>query len=231
MRTRDAVVMSVAAMMIVGVSTEVQAGRKPRPVSAKASVKKINVKRADQDKNGRVSASELKDARKAIAEKKAVVDKKWEEKADKDDSGTISKEEYRKASTHNYLKNRSEVDKKWEAKADVDGSGSVSGAEYKKFRNTQMDKDGSGSVSKQERDNYWKQRKSRANTDREKKYDADGDGYLDGDEAKEMLRDRLRIINTQGRAKVDGALEREFDANDDGIIDRAEAAAMKDAVG
>ena len=46
-----------------------------------------------------------------------------------------------------------------------------------------------------------------------------------------MLRDRLRVINTHGKAKVDGDVEREFDANDDGIIDRSEAATMKDAVG
>ena len=107
----------------------------------------------------------------------------------------------------------------------------MSGKEYKTFRNTQMDKDGSGAVSKAERTSYWKMRKSRANTDREKQYDADGNGYLNGDEALAMLRDRLRVINTHGKAKVDGDLEREFDVNDDGIIDRDEAAAMKDAVG
>lgn len=228
MKMTTTLTMSIAALMAMGMFTDVEAGGKVRGAK---STKKIHFNHADKNDNGKISPKELKDERAFVREKKAVVDKKWEAKADKNDDGTLSKEEYRKAATHNYLKNRSEVDKKWEAKADTDASGSVSGKEYKSFRNTQMDKDGSGSISKAERNSYWKMRKSRANTDREKKYDADGDGYLSGDEAREMLRDRLRVINTHGKAKVDGDVEREFDANDDGIIDRSEAATMKDAVG
>lgn len=219
---------SLAVVMTVGTLTEVYAGSRAKGAT---ETKKIHFKHADQNSNGKISPQELKEERAFVKKKRAEVDKKWEEKADKDDDGTLSKEEYRKAATHNYVKNRSEVDKKWEVKADADGSGAVSGKEYKTFRNTQMDRDGSGTVSKAERDRYWKRRKSRANTDREKQYDADGDGTLNGDEAKEMLRDRLRVINTHGRAKVDGDLEREFDANGDGIIDRGEAAEIKKAVG
>jgi hypothetical protein len=64
----------------------------------------------------------------------------------------------------------------------------------------------------------------------EKKYDADGDGWLTGDEAKEYMKDRLRLIHTNGRAKVDTDIEKEFDANGDGIIDRSEAQAIRDAL-
>jgi hypothetical protein len=228
MKTTRTLTTSIVALMTMGMLVDVQAGGSVK--SARAA-KKLNIKHADQNKNGRISPQELKAEKAFVREKRAVVDNKREERADKDGDGTLSKEEQRKAAIHSYLKNRSEVDKKWEAKADADGSGSVSGQEYKTFRTTQMDKDGNGTISHAERNNYWKVRKSRANTDREKKYDADGDGYLNGDEARAMLRDRLRLINTHGKAKVDSDVEREFDENDDGIIDKNEAAAIKDAVG
>ena len=64
----------------------------------------------------------------------------------------------------------------------------------------------------------------------EKKYDANGNGYLSPVEAKELLKDRLRLVRTHGRAKVNTPLEREFDANNDGIIDRKEAEAIKEAI-
>ena len=45
-----------------------------------------------------------------------------------------------------------------------------------------------------------------------------------------MLRDRLRVINTHGRARVNTALESSYDADGDGIIDRDEARAIRDAL-
>ena len=92
-----------------------------------------------------------------------------------------------------------------------------------------MDHNGDGKVDKKERKRYWAKHKAKVNTDLEEKYDADGDGYLSKSEAKEMLKDRLRVINTHGRAKVNTELEAEFDADGDGIISRHEAKAMRDA--
>ena len=68
------------------------------------------------------------------------------------------------------------------------------------------------------------------NTPLEKKYDADGNGWLSKSETIALLKDRLRVITTRGRAKVHTPLEKEFDTNGDGVIDRSEAEAMKDAV-
>jgi len=45
------------------------------------------------------------------------------------------------------------------------------------------------------------------------------------------VKDRLRIIKTHGRAKVNTPLERKFDANGDGVIDAKEAQAFRQAVG
>ena len=120
---------------------------------------------------------------------------------------------------------------KWEKKADVDGDGKVSAKELRTHHRTVMDKDGNGKIDAKERRMFWLKKKSKVNTAYEKKYDADGDGYISGDEAKELLRDRLRVINTHGRAIVNTDLEREYDANGDGIIDKEEAKAIKDAIG
>jgi hypothetical protein len=42
-----------------------------------------------------------------------------------------------------------------------------------------------------------------------------------------MLKDKNTLISTQGKAKVDSALEAQYDTNKDGIIDRSEAGALQ----
>lgn len=231
MNTRRASTFGMAALVAASMVSPLLAG------SAKGSGKKaggaaprIHFTHADQDSNGRISAKELKAERQFTQAKRAEVDTKWEVKADKNDDGSVSKGEYRHAKTQQYLKNEAEVDKKWEAKADDNSDGSVSRGELNSFHTTRMDKDGDGAVSKEEQKRYWQHKKARANTDREKGFDADGNGYISGDEARAMLQARLRVINTQGRAKVDNELEREFDGNGDGYIDRTEAILMRKAV-
>lgn len=71
-------------------------------------------------------------------EQRSEVDRKWEEKADKDNDCTISKQEYRKAQVHRYLNKRSGVDKKWEEKVDTDKDGTVSGQELKDHHQKQI---------------------------------------------------------------------------------------------
>jgi Ca2+-binding EF-hand superfamily protein len=68
--------------------------------------------------------------------------------------------------------------------------------------------------------------RAKVNTPIEKKYDANGDGWLQPDEVREMLKDKQAIIKTHGKAKVDTELEARYDANGDGIIDANEAKAM-----
>lgn len=93
-----------------------------------------------------------------------------------------------------------------------------------------LDRDGDGRIEPVERKAYWLSRKAKVNTPVERKYDADGDGFLSGDEAREMLRARLALVRTHGQAKVDSALEAEYDDNDDGVIDAAEAKDLAAAV-
>ncbi|MDD5654625.1 MAG: hypothetical protein PHR91_03185 [Candidatus Omnitrophica bacterium] len=68
---------------------------------------------------------------------------------------------------------------------------------------------------------------SKVNTVAEKKYDANGDGWLDASEGSEYLKDKYTVIKTEGKAKVDSSLEAKYDTNKDGVIDSNEAQALK----
>ena len=215
--TAIAIVTFTAVLFSVG-----QAEARPRP-KARA---RARFKHADKNQDGKISAREYIKEKQYTKQKRAEVNTAREEKMDTDGDGTVSRKESVAAHTKAYLKNRSEVSRAWEAKADTDGDGKVSAGELRVYHKSALDTDGDGSISSTERKSYWIKRKSRVNTAYEKKYDADEDGFISGDEAKEMLRDRLRIINTHGRAKVTTELEKEYDANEDGVIDREEAQAM-----
>jgi len=169
--------------------------------------------------------------RRARRKQKAKVNTRWEAKADRNKDGVVQPVEARKAKTGTYLKKRSTVNRPWEAKADTNNDGKVSASELRTYHTTVIDKNGDGKIDAKERKGFWVHRKSKVNTAVEKKYDADGNGWISGDEAQELLRDRLRVINTNGRAKVDSAIEAEYDADGDGVIDKKEAEAIKDALG
>jgi Ca2+-binding EF-hand superfamily protein len=185
---------------------------------------------ADRNKDGKISAREYKAEKRWEHKQKAKVNTPREARIDKDNDGVVEPAEVRQAKAAAYLKNRSTVNRPWEAKADANGDGTVSAAELRAHHVAALDKNGDGTVDRTERKAYWVHRKAKVNTEVEKKYDADGNGWISGEEAREMLRDRLRIINTHGKAKVNTALEEEFDANGDGVIDRVEARALREAV-
>jgi Ca2+-binding EF-hand superfamily protein len=140
------------------------------------------------------------------------VDTRREAKAGTNNNGTVGPKERTTARGKHYLNNNSEVDKKWEAKADKNNDGTVGARELTNARK-----------------HLWKSN-HKVDTKVEKKYDTNGNGYLSPAEAKELLKDRVRLVRTHGRAKVSTPIEREFDANNDGIIDRQEAEAIKDAI-
>ena len=89
------------------------------------------------------------------------------------------------------------------------------------------DRNRDGVVDLKERRLAWRHYHSRVNTNLEKKYDKNKDGWLEPAEAKKMLQDRYAIIQTDGKAKVDSPLEAEYDANKDGVIDAREAEVLK----
>jgi len=116
------------------------------------------------------------------------------------------------------------------AHADRNKDGHVDWKEIRVYHKTKMDTDNNGTITVKERRAYWVKTKSVVNTDFEKKYDKNGDGYLTWDEGRELLKDKHRIIQTKGRAIVNTDLEAEFDANSDGMIDRSEASAILEAI-
>lgn len=61
----------------------------------------------------------------------------------------------------------------------------------------------------------------------ETRYDADGDGWLAPQENKELLKDKMKIINARGKTKVETAAEREYDLDHNSYIDETEAEPLK----
>jgi len=61
----------------------------------------------------------------------------------------------------------------------------------------------------------------------EKKYDYDGDGFLDDDELKDMLKAKYNEVMMHGSAKVDSQYENKYDMDGEGIITKEGAALMK----
>jgi len=213
----------VIAAVVVMLGSALQADARPG--------RKAKFKHADKNKDGKISRKEFVKEKQFTRRAKSKVNTKREEKMDTNDDGVVSRKEAGKARTKAYLDKRSDVNRAWETKADTDGDGKVSLNELKSYRVSVMDGNGDGAIDKTERRRYWISVKSKVNTEREEKYDADGDGYISGDEAEEMLRDVLRVINTHGRAKVNTDLEASYDADGDGVISREEAQLMRDALG
>ena len=160
--------------------------------------------------------------------RRAVVNTPRKRRADRNRDGVVGPRERHQAAERR--KELSKVDTPREAAADRNKDGKVGPREHRAFVHKSMDKNNDGRVDLKERAGYWSAAKSGVNTPLEKKYDADGDGWLTGDEAREFMRDRLRLIRTDGRAKVSNPLERRFDADGDGIIDRDEAEAIRHAL-
>lgn len=166
-------------------------------------------KPADRNRDGHVDPAERKHA------------------ADKDKDGVVEPAEAHRAA----VLAKSRVDRPWEAKADANHDGRVSVAELKDYRLGIMDANRDGIIEPVERHAFWVSRKFRVTTAVEKKYDANGDGLLSGDEIVEYLKDKWRVISTDGRAIANTPLEQEFDADNDGVISAEEAHALKDAIG
>lgn len=149
--------------------------------------------------------------------------------ADRNKDGVVTPREANKERQWEHQQ-KAIVSQPWEARADADHDGRVEPAEVRGYRLRVIDADHDGKITVAERRVYWVGWRAAVNTDVERKYDANHDGILEWVEAREMLRDRLRIIETDGRAIVNTDLEREFDDNGDGVIDRDEAAELKAAL-
>ena len=162
-------------------------------------------KHADRNKDGVISPKEFHK------------EKKWEEKERKE----------RK------IKKVEKANKKlnwWEKRADTDGDGIVDKKErsaWKKLQKERIDMDGDGVISPKERRLCWRHARSRVNTNLEKKYDANKDGWLESAEVREMLNAKQALIKSKGKAKVDSTIEEEYDINKDGTLDKKEAKVLR----
>jgi len=163
--------------------------------------------------------------------------------ADKNKDGTIDKKEWKmeKKWEHHHREKEmvsekmeekhQKADSWWKKHADTDGDGVVSEAErsaWKQKEKERIDLDGDGVISPKERRLCWRHAKSKVNKPLEKQFDANGDGWLQPEEVKEMLKYKHQMIKTHGKAKVDTGIEEEYDADKNGVIDTKEAEALKE---
>ena len=90
-----------------------------------------------------------------------------------------------------------------------------------------LDRNKDGKIDRHERRLAWRKHRRKVNTPLEKRFDADGNGWIGPAEARKMLHAKWGIVKRNGRAKVDTEIEKEYDANGDGWIDRKEAVQLK----
>ena len=168
-------------------------------------------KHADRNKDGMIDRKEWK------------MEKKWENKQQE-----RSQERAKESWEH---KQRSRVNNWWEKRADTNNDGVVDSNElsaWKKLEKERIDLNNDGVIDAKEKRLCWRHARSKVNTALEQKYDTNSDGWLEPNEAKELLQDKHTLIKTHGKAKVDTEIESEYDANKDGIIDAEEAKSLKE---
>lgn len=157
---------------------------------------------------------------------RSKVNTEKEARMDKNDDGRVGPKEILKAKTTGYLRNNSEVDTKWEKKADTNHDGVVDRSEIKDW----YDRNDDGKITPQEAKAALQRQRAKVSNPFERRYDADGNGWISHQERREMVKAKLRLIDTHGKAKVDTPWERFFDANNDGVITRNEAVRMREAL-
>jgi Ca2+-binding EF-hand superfamily protein len=151
---------------------------------------------------------------------------------DKNKDGIIDKKELRMEETWEH-KQRSRVNNWWERMADTNGDGTVDGNElsaWKTLEKERIDLNNDGIIDAKERRLCWRHARSKVNTELEKKYDINSNGWLEPEEIREMLKAKHALIETNGQAKVDSDSEAEYDINNDGVIDSSEAGALKEDI-
>jgi Ca2+-binding EF-hand superfamily protein len=152
--------------------------------------------------------------------------------ADKNNDGVIDKKEWRMEEKWEH-KQHSRVNNWWEKMADTNGDGTVDSNElsaWKTLEKERIDLNNDGVIDAKERRLSWRHARSKVNTELERKYDINSNGWLEPEEIREMLKAKHALIISNGQAKVDSELEAEYDINNDGVIDSKEAEALKEDI-
>lgn len=189
----------------------------------------VRARHADRNHDGVVTAREVHKDKEWATKQRAVVNTPQEARADRDHDGIVEPGEAARARGVGYARNLSAVDRPWEKAVDLNHNGKVDASELRAFHLTHLDFNRDGIITPAEHRAYWLQNRAVVDTMLEKKYDANGDGYLNWIEAREMFKDRHIIIKTHGKAIVSNDMELTFDTNKDGMIDRDEAAKIQAA--
>jgi len=153
-------------------------------------------------------------------------------RADRNKDGVVDKYEQDMAKQQQKKKD-SKVSTWWEKQADTNNDGIVDPAErsaWKKLEKERIDLNGDGVIDSKEKRLSWRHGASKVNTGLEKQYDANGDGFLQENEAEEYLNAKYDLVKTNGKAKVDSPLEEGYDTDNDGVIEPDEAEALKEDI-
>lgn len=173
-----------------------------------------------------VQAKQGKDDQGGRNVPRSTVDTEKKAKMDKNDDSRGGPKEILEAKTAEYLKEDSEVDTKWEKKTDTNDDGVVDRSEIE----DRYDRNDDGKITPQEARTALQRQQAKVSNPFERRYDADGNGWISHQERREMAKAKLRLIDTHGKAKVDTPWERTFDKNNDGVINRQEAVLMRNAL-
>ena len=123
-------------------------------------------------------------------------------------------------------KQRYRLNSWWGSRADTNKDGKIDSKEmaaWKKLKKERLDLNGDGRITPEEVRLSWQHTRSDVNTPLEAKYDKNNDGWLQPQEAKEFLKNRLTLIKTLDKTMVESLIEKEYDINEDGFIDHQEA--------
>lgn len=153
------------------------------------------------------------------------------ERADLNHDGRVDASEAEASKSSWYRERGLKFDSPWGPHADGDGDGKISAAELYEFKKAMLDDDGDGALSPDDYRRFFKHVRSLVQTPREKRFDRSGDGFLDGGEALEMLKDRLSGLKGTSKRPVESKFDRLFDSNVDGQLTPDEAGAIELAIG
>jgi Ca2+-binding EF-hand superfamily protein len=152
--------------------------------------------------------------------------------ADRNNDGSVDKKELKMEKDFE-RDQKSKVNNWWEKKADTNSDGKVDGNEsfsWKAQQKERMDLNSDGKIDPKEKGLSWRHGRSKVNKPAEAKFDADNDGWLAPEEARQMLSEKARLVRTKGKASVDTDLEAQYDTDSNGIISPEEAEVMKEDV-